>query len=192
MIHALSSRSDTTTLTRPYKTDASPNPRKHRDTMSPPYLYYPGALSSLLLFPRPLLGTDGFSITATYDEPPLSPSSSVSVQATGAGHDSPITMSRPAVTHIRRKSSRIEAWLSEQHRIVHTSRGDLTPVATKSLPYLVYPQPSAASFVRQASEDRESVDSYVVVSDRAPSPSRSSRNASVVSTPSRDSDHRPR
>ncbi|EPT01551.1 hypothetical protein FOMPIDRAFT_1029782 [Fomitopsis schrenkii] len=91
-------------------------------------------------------------------------------------------MSRPAVTHIRRKSSRIEAWLSEQHRIVHTSRGDLTPVATKSLPYLVYPQPSAASFVRQASEDRESVDSYVVVSDRAPSPSRSSRNASVAST----------
>ena len=94
-------------------------------------------------------------------------------------------MSRPAVTHIRRKSSRIEAWLSEQHRIVHThpDAGDLTPVAPKSAPYLAaYPPPSAASV------DGESVASYVLVpavAGDAP-PRCSSRNASVVSTPSRD------
>lgn len=108
----------------------------------------------------------------------MSPSSSISVQATGAGNDSPITMSRPAVTHMGRKSSRIEAWLSEQHRIVHTNPGDPTPVA-KSIPYVVYPEPSG-ELVRQ-----ESVDSFVVVSERGGS-RRSSRNASVVSTPSRE------
>ncbi|KAI0727829.1 hypothetical protein C8Q72DRAFT_427587 [Fomitopsis betulina] len=101
----------------------------------------------------------------------MSPSSSISVQATGAGNDSPITMSRPAVTHMGRKSSRIEAWLSEQHRIVHTNPGDPTPVA-KSIPYVVYPEPSG-ELVRQ-----ESVDSFVVVSERGGS-RRSSRNASV-------------
>ncbi|TFY54099.1 hypothetical protein EVJ58_g9057 [Rhodofomes roseus] len=97
-------------------------------------------------------------------------------------------MSRPAVAHIRRQSSRIEAWLSEQHRIVHTiPDGDLTPTGAKSHPYYAYPHPSAVSMVKQELDGRQTTDSYLVVNDA----SRLSRNASAVCTLSRDPDGGP-
>ncbi|KAH9937326.1 uncharacterized protein B0H18DRAFT_1113180 [Fomitopsis serialis] len=136
--------------------------------MNPPYMYY----------------------SATYDEPPLSPSSSISVQATGAGpvNDSPVTMSRPAVAHIRRRSSRIEAWLSEQHRIVHTTTDDdLAPTRTKPLPYLAYSQSSGVPLMRHELDDRLTADSYVVANDAF----RLSRNASAASARSPDVTPRP-
>ncbi|KAH9835912.1 uncharacterized protein C8Q71DRAFT_858745 [Rhodofomes roseus] len=97
-------------------------------------------------------------------------------------------MSRPAVAHIRRQSSRIEAWLSEQHRIVHTiPDGDLTPTGAKSHPYYAYPHPSAVSMVKQELDGRQTTDSYLVVNDA----SRLSRNASAASARSPNETPRP-
>lgn len=84
-------------------------------------------------------------------------------------------MRTPTDTHLRRKSSHIERWLDDQHRIsaLHLdgsrSEESIPSIGTKCHPYLAYPHLSVASLVKSSLDERSpTIESFVLVDDVPP------------------------
>lgn len=145
---------------------------------------FPAATATALLVPQ---GEPYDIMDATNTSIPTRPTQAQDplIQATADRDDSTNAMLRPrraGGTHLRRKSSHVERWLDEQHRMSLTE-GDVPagdePADTKS-------HLTAASFCKRDGDDRATLESYVLVDNvqaRAPRDAAASPATSPDATP---------